>query len=86
MARQIVGKGLTVRQAEALVRKIQEQKNQDSGVAPVVVSADITRLQNQLSETLGAGVAIQHGAKGKGKLVISYNNLDELDGILAHIK
>jgi ParB family chromosome partitioning protein len=86
VARQIVGKGLTVRQAEALVRKIQEQKNQDSGVAPVVVSADITRLQNQLSETLGAGVAIQHGAKGKGKLVISYNNLDELDGILAHIK
>lgn len=86
VARQIVGKGLTVRQAEALVRKIQDEKNRDSSVAPVVVSADITRLQNQLSETLGAGVAIQHGAKGKGKLVISYNNLDELDGILAHIK
>ncbi|WP_041521942.1 ParB/RepB/Spo0J family partition protein [Gilvimarinus agarilyticus] len=86
VARQIVGKGLTVRQAEALVRKIQDEKNRDSNVAPVVVSADITRLQNQLSETLGAGVAIQHGAKGKGKLVISYNNLDELDGILAHIK
>ena len=86
VARQIVGKGLTVRQAEALVRKIQDEKNRDSNVAPVVVSADITRLQNQLSETLGAGVTIQHGAKGKGKLVISYNNLDELDGILAHIK
>jgi ParB family transcriptional regulator, chromosome partitioning protein len=39
-----------------------------------------------LSDTLGAGVEIQHGAKGKGKLVISYNSLDELDGILGHIK
>jgi len=86
VARQIVGKGLTVRQAEALVRKIQEDKTQASGVASVPVSADIKRLQNQLSETLGAGVAIQHSAKGKGKLVISYNTLDELDGILAHIK
>jgi ParB family chromosome partitioning protein len=35
---------------------------------------------------LGAGVEIQHGPKGKGKLVISYNSLDELDGILGHIK
>jgi ParB family chromosome partitioning protein len=43
-------------------------------------------LQDSLSETLGAGVEIQHGAKGKGKLVINYNSLDELDGILAHIK
>ncbi|WP_049723040.1 ParB/RepB/Spo0J family partition protein [Gilvimarinus polysaccharolyticus] len=86
VARQIVGKGLTVRQAEALVRKIQEEKNQGAVNVPVVVSADIKRLQNQLSDTLGAAVAIQHGAKGKGKLVISYNTLDELDGILAHIK
>jgi ParB family chromosome partitioning protein len=86
VARQIVGKGLTVRQAEALVRKIQEGQQQGSGAPSAVVSADITRLQTQLSETLGAGVAIQHSAKGKGKLVISYNNLDELDGILAHIK
>lgn len=84
-ARQIAARGLTVRQAEALVRKIQEEKNKGTiGVPPV--SADIKRLQTELSETLGAGVSIQHGAKGKGKLVISYNNLDELDGILAHIK
>lgn len=86
IARQIVGKGLTVRQAEALVRKIQEEKNKGTIGAKPAVSADIKRLQTELSETLGAGVSIQHGAKGKGKLVISYNNLDELDGILSHIK
>ena len=49
-------------------------------------SADIRRLQDDLSGKLGAKVAIQHSAKGSGKLVISYNSVDELDGILGHIK
>jgi ParB family chromosome partitioning protein len=86
IARQIVAKGLSVRQTEALVRLHQENKNQDKVKPEVQVSADIRRLQDRLSDTLGAGVEIQHGAKGKGKLVISYNSLDELDGILGHIK
>ncbi len=86
LARQIVARGLTVRQTEAQVRKIQEQKNQGTIATPPAPSADIKRLQNELSDTLGAGVQIHHNAKGKGKLVISYNTLDELDGILAHIK
>lgn len=85
IGRQIVAKGLTVRQAETLVRKIQTAKNNPSN-APEPVSADIVRLQEDLSQTLGAKVAIQHTAKGKGKLVITYNSLDELDGVLAHIK
>lgn len=86
VARQIVGKGMTVRQAEALVRKLQKEREQGTISAKPQISADIKRLQTELSETLGAGVAIQHTAKGKGKLVITYNNLDELDGILSHIK
>ena len=86
IARQIVAKGLSVRQTEALVRSHQESRNSEKVKPEVTVSADIRRLQNQLSDTLGAGVEIQHGAKGKGKLVISYNSLDELDGILGHIK
>ncbi|MGD8176134.1 ParB/RepB/Spo0J family partition protein [Marinimicrobium sp. ARAG 43.8] len=85
VARQVVGKGLSVRQTETLVRSLQEQQHKNT-VRPAAPSADIRRLEEQLSETLGAGVAIQHTAKGKGKLVINYNNLDELDGILAHIK
>jgi ParB family transcriptional regulator, chromosome partitioning protein len=86
IGRQIVAKGLSVRQTETLVRNFQENKHKDKIKAPAAPSADIRRLQEQLSDTLGAGVEIQHTAKGKGKLVISYNTLDELDGILAHIK
>jgi len=86
IARQIVAKGLSVRQTEALVRAFQEGKNKEKTVSTVQPSADIRRLEESLSERLGAGVEIQHTAKGKGKLVISYNSLDELDGILVHIQ
>ncbi|WP_347329862.1 ParB/RepB/Spo0J family partition protein [Marinimicrobium locisalis] len=84
-ARQVVGKGLSVRQTEMLVRNLQEKKDKKT-VTPAAPSADIRRLEEQLSDILGAGVNIQHTAKGKGRLVINYNNLDELDGILEHIK
>lgn len=84
IGRQIVAKGLSVRQTEALVRAYQEGNAKTKPVAEP--SADIRRLEESLSERLGAGVEIQHGAKGKGKLVVSYNSLDELDGILAHIR
>lgn len=86
IARQIVAKGLSVRQTETLVRSYQENKHKTKGKEIAAPSADIRRLQEQLSDKLGAGVEIQHTAKGKGKLVISYNTLDELDGILAHIR
>ena len=46
---------------------------------------DVRRLEQDLAEKLGAKVLIQHSQGGKGKLVVSYNSLDELDGILAHI-
>ncbi len=84
LARQVVARGLSVRQTEALVRRQQQAANKVS--VPAKPSADIRKLEEQLSETLGAGVTIQHGDKGKGRLVITYNSLDELDGILAHIK
>ncbi|MGH8246924.1 MAG: ParB/RepB/Spo0J family partition protein, partial [Gammaproteobacteria bacterium] len=47
---------------------------------------DVQRLETQLSEKLGARVAIRHQKSGKGKLEISYNSLAELDGILSRIK
>ena len=46
---------------------------------------NVQRLEQELAEKLGAKVAIQHAASGKGKVVVTYNSLDELDGILAHI-
>ncbi|TNC90099.1 MAG: chromosome partitioning protein ParB, partial [Thalassolituus sp.] len=83
-ANDVVSRALTVRQTEALVRNLQSgsgKKEADSRPNP-----DVQRLERMLGEKLGARVAIQHSAKGKGKLVINYTNLDELDGIIAHIK
>lgn len=83
IAQQIVAKDLTVRESEKLVRKTLEPPKPAEKPEP---DADIERLQTQLAETLGANVAINHGRKGKGKVVINYASLDELDGILSHIK
>ena len=86
VARQVVSKGLSVRQTEALVRHLQQTQAAQKTAAKTPVSPDIRRLQDDLSDRLGARVAISHSAKGRGKLVIEYNTLDELDGILNHIK
>ena len=82
-ARTVVARGLSVRETENLVRRLQSEKPKAPPRAP---DPDIRRLQESLSERLGAAVRIDHGNKGKGKLVIAYNSLDELDGILGHIK
>jgi ParB family chromosome partitioning protein len=78
----VAKKGLSVRDTEALVRKLL------SPAAPGearTADPDIKRLEQELADKLGARVAFQHGASGRGKLVVSYNSLDELEGILAHI-
>lgn len=86
-ARQVVNKGLSVRQTEALVRNLQQQDQQtkDSSTS-TRLDPDIRRLQDDLSDKIGVPVQLQHSANGKGKLVLKYNSLDELDGILAHIR
>ncbi|CBL47385.1 ParB-like partition protein [gamma proteobacterium HdN1] len=83
-AKIISAKGLSVRQTEALVRHLQTAQPD----APIryTVDPDVRSLQDDLATKIGAPVLIQHSAKGKGKLVIRYNSLDELDGILSHIK
>ena len=82
----VAKKGLSVRETERLIKRVLSGagKGQGSGSAPL--DPDIRRLQDDLAETLGARVTIQHGSKGRGKLVVTYNSLDELDGILAHIQ
>jgi ParB family chromosome partitioning protein len=84
-ARTVVGKGLSVRQTEALVRNLVAARNKPKP-APKTQDPNIRQLQDELSQKLGARVQIQHTTKGKGKLVLNYNSLDELDGILGHIK
>ncbi|MBZ5487441.1 ParB/RepB/Spo0J family partition protein [Halomonas aquamarina] len=86
VAHEVVNGDLTVRATEALVKKV--QAGQSTAKAPSRSSkpADVSRLETQLGELLGAPVSIDHGNKGKGKVTIRYTSLDELDGILAHIK
>ena len=78
-AREVVRKRLSVRDTENLARRLQQSKKKKGSRR---VDPDILSLQNRLGETLGARVRIQHQASGKGKLVISYNNSDEFEGIL----
>lgn len=82
-ARTVVGKGLSVRQTESLVRRL--IAGAGSRATSKVQDPDIKNLEENLADKLGAKVMIQHTAKGKGKLVLKYNSLDELDGILSHI-
>ena len=83
-ARAVVGRGLSVRQTESLVRRLIAGGGEARASKPV--DPDIKNLEENLAEKLGAQVMIQHTAKGKGRLVLKYNSLDELDGILSHIK
>jgi ParB family chromosome partitioning protein len=85
-AQQVVAKGLSVRETEALVKRLQAGKSGQRSTDKPKVDPDIRRLETELGDKLGAKVAIQHTAKGKGKLVISYTSVDELDGILGRIK
>lgn len=83
-ARHVVAEGLTVRQTESLVR--QWLNPSPAPVAKAKPDPDIGRLEQRLAEKLGASVQIKHGHKGQGQLVIKYNSLDELQGVLAHIR
>ena len=82
--KQVKNKGLSVRQTEALVRSLQSQKKKATPHSKM--DPDIRHLQDNLSEKLGTQVNIQHSAKGKGKLILNYNSLEQLEGILDHIK
>jgi ParB family chromosome partitioning protein len=86
LAKQVAEKGLTVRETERLVKKAQESAGEQKKPAePAKIDPDVQRLQTSLSEMLGAKVQIDHNKQGKGKLVISFSDLAQLDGILSHI-
>jgi ParB family chromosome partitioning protein len=84
IAQQVERRGLSVRETELLVRRVLE--GQRAPAAPMSVDPDIRALQERLSTRLGARVSFQHSTSGKGKLVIHYGSVDELDGILEHLK
>ncbi|WP_371195371.1 ParB/RepB/Spo0J family partition protein [Glaciecola sp. SC05] len=87
LAHQVAEKGLTVRETERLVKKAQESPA-TSTVANTSkpIDPDVKRLETSLAEKLGASVKIDHNQKGKGKLVIAFEDLEQLEGILTHIQ
>ncbi len=86
LAHQVVAKDLSVRQTEALVRDASKPSHIRQNLAPVCLEEDIALMQNQLSEKLGVHVSIRHNSKGQGKIVINYQNLEKLTGILSRIQ
>ncbi len=85
-ANAVVSGDLSVRQTEALVKRMQAGDSGRRKKQAPAVDRDIQRLQDDLGDKLGARVAIRHTARGSGQLVINYNTPDELEGILQHIK
>jgi ParB family chromosome partitioning protein len=85
LAHKVAQYQLSVRATEKLVKQTLAGELQAITTPKPTISADINQLQSALADTLGAKVSINHSKRGKGKLVIEYNSLDELDGILAHI-
>lgn len=84
----VAKKGMSVRDTEALVRKLKQaadNRDKPSTARALENDPDVRRMLQGLTEKLGAEVHLKQASGGKGKLVISYNNLDELEGIMAHI-
>ncbi|WP_180177302.1 ParB/RepB/Spo0J family partition protein [Acinetobacter sp. YH12039] len=79
VAEMVIEKSMSVRQTEQFVRDLNAPKQQK---AKPSVSSDIQQLTQRLSDRFSADVKIDHNKQGKGKLVISYHTLEELDGIL----
>ena len=84
-AHQVVSRGLSVRETERLVRRLQAEQSNPSAPREDARDPNIRALEADLAERLGTSVKLQHASSGKGRLVISYGSLDELDGLLAHI-
>ncbi|MGO2391263.1 MAG: ParB/RepB/Spo0J family partition protein [Halomonas sp.] len=86
VAHEVVNNDMTVRATEALVKKVQTSQASLQTPSRTIKQPDVAKLETHLGELLGAAVSINHGQKGKGKLTIRYTSLEELDGILMHIK
>jgi ParB family chromosome partitioning protein len=79
----VAKKALSVRETEALVRRLLSPASAPPDAAEG--DPDIRRLELELTDKLGAKVVFRHSPSGKGRLIVSYNSLDELEGILVHI-
>ena len=85
-ARRVARGQLSVRATEQLVQRLTAPKKKPKAGPARTEDPDIRRLETEVAERLGARVELEHTARGRGRLVISYNSLDELEGILEHIR
>jgi len=86
-ARKVVKSGMSVRETEQMVRKLSDNKqNNKTKSSSAIEDPDVRHLKEELSAKLGAAVDIQCKVSGKGRLTISFNSNDELEGILSHIR
>mgnify|MGYP001192433153 FL=1 len=86
VAVQVSRKGLSVRQTEGLVRRLLKGPSAANTPGAARPDADTRQLEREITDRIGAPVSITHNAQGRGQLVIRYSSLDELDGILRHLK
>lgn len=86
LAQQVVDQGLSVRQTEQAVRGWQGGRSKKPATQPKAKTADVERLEQELTELLCAPVQVRHQASNKGQVVIGYTSLDELDGLLARLR
>ena len=84
-ANRIVSMWLSVRDAEKLGQKLQEEAKPEKA-KPKEADRDVLRIQQELADHLGAKVLVRHAGNGKGKIEIHYGSLDEFDGLLSQIK
>ena len=86
LARRVVNEGWSVRETERSIRLLpKSRKRPNRGDRSAAPDPDVQRLENSLADRLGAKVKIEHSGAG-GRIVIRYHSLDELDGIIGHIK
>ncbi len=83
---QIAAQKLSVREAEALVARAQRPAAPPRPKGAAGRDRDLARLEEELADTLGATVTIQADAKGRGKVVVAFSSLDQLEGILARLR
>jgi len=84
-AQRVAEQGLSVRQTEALVRRAAAGLTTKTRKLPPSKDPDTLRLEQRITDTIGAPVTIKHSPQGKGELSIRYSSLDELDGVLKHL-
>lgn len=86
LASQIVGKRMSVRDAEKLVAKSLSEKSAANRKRQKDKSGDIAQLESELSDLLATQVVFKIGAKGRGQMVIDFANLDVLDGLITKLR